>query len=332
MDAGEPRPLARRRLAWVSVFVAFALAAVLLVTLQYTSPAFRSSEMILAVVLSQPMAFITLWMPGARLARLAGPPTTVSAALGATALSWMMAMVLPARIFELVRPIVLNIANGLPLAKGFAAIAMERVFDLGFLAALTLVALAGAAVEYTEQMRWSAFVLGAATVVGIVGMVVIVRWPSTSRRIVSALPTQWLRSTTGQVIEALERSGDRRMMALVAFYSTVLWIAAYLTCYVLLEVAGSVPLSPIQVLFVFVAATLGGAIAVTPGGLGTYEGAIVLALGTFGYPAADALVLAILMRIATNIPAVPVAIWFLASSGLRMSEIVARMRRGPEKH
>jgi hypothetical protein len=322
----------RRQLILVSCLIAATLATVLAAALRFASSELRSGEILLALAIGQPASFIGLWFAGLRFARLAGPPATTGAATGATAISWLFAIVSPGRIFELVRPVALNIHTGLPLARGLVATVIERMFDLVFLVGLTLAALAGAAAELADQMRWSAVVLAAPTIVGIGAVAAIIRWPSASQRVVDVLPWPWLRRSADEAIAVVVRSGDRRLLALTMAYSAVIWAAAYFTCYLLIDVAGTIPLSPMQVLFVLVAGTLGAAIAVTPAGLGTYEGAIVLALGGFGYPTADALALAIVLRIANILPAVPAAAWFFATSRLRISEIVARLRSGRSKH
>jgi uncharacterized protein (TIRG00374 family) len=133
------------------------------------------------------------------------------------------------------------------------------------------------------------------------------------------------------MIEAVERVRDVRTLVAAITLSLLTWTASYLIFYVVIGLIGTIGLSPAQILLVFVAGTLGFVVTVTPGGLGTYEGAIMLALGSFGYDAADALAIALLLRIANLLPAIPASAWYLARSGVALSDLASRARRGRDE-
>lgn len=328
-DSNIAHPWRRPLIAGVVLFVC--VAGGLLLSLQYASPAMRSWNAVSAVLIAQPFAFLAIWFPGLRLARLAGPPATSAAAFSANALSVAFSLVAPGRLFEAVKPVALNLQTKLPLARGFAAVALERLLDVGCLALLAAIAVAGAAAQYAEGLRQGALVLAVLLALGLGFLGALATWPALADRVVKALPFRWVRRAAGEMLQAFVRAGSWRILTIPAGYSLLTWASSYLTFFTLLGLFGTIPLSPEQTLFVFVAGTLGFVITITPGGLGTYEGAIVLALGSFGYPLADGLALAILLRIANVLPAVAASAWFLTHSDFGIGDLAARLRKGRDQ-
>jgi uncharacterized membrane protein YbhN (UPF0104 family) len=316
-----------RRPLLAGVIVLACVAAALLLSLRYASAELDPWIIVPALLIAQPFAFLALWFPGLRLARLAGPPATNAASFWANSLSILFSLVTPSRLFEAVKPVALNLQTGLPLVRGFTAVALERLLDVGCLALLAALALAGAAAQYAEGLREAALVLAALLGMGVAFVGAIAAWPAAAGRAAQSLPFAWLRAFAGEMLATLGRAGSWRALLVPAGYSLLTWTASYLTFFVLVGIVGAIPLTPAQLLFVFVAGTLGFIVTVTPGGLGTYEGAIVLALGSFGYPVADALAIAILLRIANVLPAVTASAWFLARGSFGVGDLVARLRR-----
>lgn len=302
------------------------VVGVLIISLDQASPALRSRSSVLALLVVQPFSLLSIWLAGARLARLAGPPSTVTDAFLANALSVVAFMVIPGRISEAVKPLVLRLRNGLPVARGFAAVALERLFDLACLALLAALAAAGAAAHYAGELRHAAIVLAVILAAGSVVLGVVAVWPALGRRMVDILPFQWVRDAGNEMLGALLRLRTPATLVLALVYSALAWGASFLIFYVLIGLVGAIELSPAQVLIVLVAGTLGFVVTVTPGGLGTYEGAIMLALASFGYTFADGLAIALLLRIANVLPAIPASIWLLARSGITLSDLSARTK------
>jgi len=309
--------------------VALATVGVLAISLRYATDALRSRDALLAIVAMQPLAFFAIWIQGPRLSLLAGPPATAAAAFWANVLSSTVFMITPARISEAVKPIVLTMQTGLPLARGFAAIAVERLLDIGCLAILVGLTLGSVATEYSAEMRGSWVILLVLLLLGFGGISLASSRPKFAESLVRLVPTQRLRHAAIEVLEVLSRAGNWRQLRLPLLLSALSWAASYANWNILLAAIGGIALSPGEVLAVFVIGTLGLVVTVTPGGLGTYEGAIVVALGAFGYPFADALAIAILMRIATILPALPTTVWFLARSSIGLPDLLERLRQGP---
>lgn len=319
-----------KRLLIAAAVVSALLGVSLAVSINYASAAFDSWSTVVGLLISLPPSIASAWFASARLRRLAGSPATFADCFWANALSVSVSLVAPGRLFEAVKPVVLNLTASLPMVRGFAAVALERLLDVGCLALLAALAVAGAAAQYAEGLREAATVLVALLVVGVVALAALAAWPDLAARAAGRLPFGWLRSLAAEIVETLLRAGNWRALLVPGGYGLLTWATSYLTFLALFTYAGAIPLTALQVLVVFVAGTLGVIVTVTPGGLGTFEGAVVLALGSFGYPVADALAIAIMLRIANILPAIVASAWFLTRSGLRLGDLVSRLRRRRE--
>jgi uncharacterized protein (TIRG00374 family) len=327
---GEAGKTQRGLLLFGGLFAVLVVGALFL-SLRHASPVVRSWTALSALLIAQPFAFLAIWFPGARLARLAGPPAATNDAFLANAVSVVAFMIVPGRLSEALKPVVLRLRCGLPLARGLTAVALERLLDLGCLALLALLAAGGAAAQYAGGLRQASIVLGLLLVAALAVLFIVLALPGLGRRLVDRVPVAWVRSAGHEMLDAVERVRDVRTLVAAITLSLLTWAASYLIFYVVIGLIGTIGLSPAQILLVFVAGTLGFVVTVTPGGLGTYEGAIMLALGSLGYDVADALAIALLLRIANLLPAVPASAWYLARSGVALSDLASRARRGRDE-
>jgi uncharacterized membrane protein YbhN (UPF0104 family) len=313
----------------ILLLCAVAIIGALLLSIYYASPAIRSWTAFSALLIAQPFAFLTIWLPAIRLARLAGAPVTIMDAFLANALSIAGFMIIPGRISEALKPVVMRFRCGLPLARGLTAVALERLLDLACLAGLATIAAAGTAGQYTGALREASIILALVSLVAVAILGFALVAPELSLKLVEALPLGWIRSTGAEIFDAVLRVRGIKTLAVASTLSLLTWAASYLIFFIIIRRLGVIDLTSEQILLVFVAGTLGFVITIMPGGIGTYEGAIMLALGSFGYRAADALAIALLLRIANLMPAIPAASWLLVRSGVALSNFVARARAEP---
>jgi hypothetical protein len=307
-------------------FCAALIFAALAASLHYASPVLRSPLSTAALLIVLPISFATIWFQGVRLARLAGPPATALPAFFANALSSCVFVVVPARVSEVVKPAALRIQTGLPLANGFAALALERLLDIGCLAFLTALAGLTVATQYSGDLQRTALVLTFVLSVGLVVLAALALRPDFGLHMIRYVPGARLRATARDLLEALLRGGSFKLLGPAVWQSIVIWCGSILTTYLLIQLVGAIPLSAAQVLFVFVAGTLGFVITVTPGGLGTFEGATVLAMGSFGYTIADAVAIALLVRIANLLPSIVGTAWVVAQGSISLSDLFGHRR------
>lgn len=238
---------------------------------------------------------------------------TVRQAWTANALTLGVNLLVPGRLSELLKPWYLRYAAGVPFSVGLSAVVLERAFDVLFLAALAMTGVL--AFGAPRPVVW--VVLGAAAVLGLLTMPVLLRM---LRAGVDRLMPSGVKLRVAPLLDGLEGVADRRYDAAVWFAGAAGWLLSLAAVWVLLHVALSGALGPRHALAVFVATTAGLAVSVLPGGVGTFEGAAVLTLRSFGVPPAESLALAVLLRLQQAVvPLVALAAALLSDPSLFVS-------------
>jgi uncharacterized protein (TIRG00374 family) len=234
---------------------------------------------------------------------------------------------MPARLSEVIKPVALNLFAGLSIARGFGAIAIERLLDAAFLAFLVLLTISTTASSYTADLKQIGVAFVTVVSLGLVICIALATRKSIISSVAARVPSRWLRRQVKLMLLGMRRSLDWRGAPRLFILSSSIWLCSYMIFFVFLRQAGYVYLSASQVLVVFVVSTLGLVISVAPGGLGTFEAAIVVALANFGYTFTDALTLAIVIRIAIALPGLVGGTWLIASGRLKIARLLAPIRQ-----
>jgi len=115
-------------------------------------------------------------------------------------------------------------------------------------------------------------------------------------RLGERIPWPRLRGLFHAFVEhATNRLGPRILIRVMGL-SVGIWFLSFLAVYAFFLIAGSIPIDFAGALFVFVAAAVGAAVPALPGGFGTYEAAVVLALRPLGYGFDEALAIALALH------------------------------------
>ena len=80
-------------------------------------------------------------------------------------IGFMMNSVLPGRVGEVARPLILRRREEIPFSTGFATVAVERVFDVGLMVALFVFVMATVTIDPQMEIEFSGFVLDRETLV-----------------------------------------------------------------------------------------------------------------------------------------------------------------------
>ena len=217
---------------------------------------------------------------------------------------------LPAKLGEVAKAFYLRTKAGIPLGQGLGLVFWERFMDVNFLLAAALTA--------TACMGLKLAVVPLAVMAGGIWACLLgVRlFPGLAYGLTRLLPGKRLRELASEVLLQLQAKRHPGFFPLLALYSAAIWTAySGLFHLVFIELAG-LPLSFGQVITAFIIATFGFAMPSSPGGLGVFEAAIVLALGLFQVPKEEALAVGIVLRAIQYIPPTLAALYLMASSGL----------------
>lgn len=335
MNTNGKTPASRRMMSTRIVLGALAILSVVLGTLfiavSNNDGRVEFSDAIIAILVLQPLSVLSFWIQAPRLALIAGSPVSVRSAFIANSISATLFNILPGRASELLKPLVLNMRDGITIARGLSTLVAERLLDTGCVLLMLCVALAGSASRFVPGLGESAIFPSAVLMVAVLVLLAISVWPGLFRRIIDALPSDRLRHHSNEVLVSMQRVGNMRTLAIPALFTIASWATAYVNVIVASHFLGETPLDPSQALVVMLAGTLGMVVTIAPGGLGTFEAAIVAALTAFNYSVADSLVMAVVLRVAMIMPALPFTAWYLAHGGVEFARRAIEWRDGDQK-
>ncbi|MDA1329734.1 MAG: UPF0104 family protein [Chloroflexi bacterium] len=209
---------------------------------------------------------------------------------------YLLNNVLPFRLGELGRALLLGQRSGLGFWRVFSTIVVERIFDVGFAAGLLLVSL-----PLFVDLSWirsAAFFAGALVVMGFGLLFALAANPVAFLRLISALTRPWprLQSWVGKKLAAFTeglaalKSGLRFLT--VSFWMALAW-AFNLAWYFALMFAFFPEPQFIWTVVAVALGSLGVALPSSPGYIGVLEGAVVAGLSLFGIEPSLALAYAI---------------------------------------
>jgi len=207
---------------------------------------------------------------------------------------------LPFRLGELGRAFLLSRKSGMQFAEIIPTVVIERIIDLAFSAAILLAALPF--VVGAQGSERISYIVGGVVVVGLVMMYILARNNQWALDLFHKLSVRWpsLQKLGGSFLESFFQGlgvlTDGWLFLRFLFWMTLNWLMA-LVQYYLIILAFFPQAKPEWTLFVLGAAAFGGAIPALPGGVGTFEGAISVALTMFTSDQSTALAAALTMRL-----------------------------------
>lgn len=261
------------------------------------------------------------------------PAVSFRPMFSAVVIGYLTTWIVPGRLGEAVRPMLLSTKENLPLGPCLGSIVADRLLDgaaIVVLAAVGLLAapLSGEAAAHAEGIRATAYVLVGVMAVGLGGLMAISGLAGSlegwlARR---ARPIRWV----GHAVLGLARGTDalRRPSALlsVGVLSLLAWGAIALGTWVGMRASGAdVPFGAALTLLPLLA--LGVAVP-TPGGAGGYHGAMKWGLVTlYGVDPETAVAAAILMHLAILVPVLLVGPVLLKVEKVSWEDVLRGARR-----
>jgi glycosyltransferase 2 family protein len=248
--------------------------------------------------------------------------------ISATNIGFMANMILPLRIGEVVRPVLLSRRAQLPLSGVLASVLLERIFDMFTL--LFLFGVSVSLVNVSDQIRqWGWMLTGLA--VSVLAIIVLIRLQERlalriARAIADRLPAKVGNPAYGFAegfVRALEML-DSPMAYVRAFaWSFYLWIAISLI-YVLgfwafhmdvPEIRGALVLTTLVAIAVSVPSA--------PGFIGSFQLGCVLALGIFGIAKDPALAYSGVIHLTQFVGVIGAGLYSLWVEGISFREVEA---------
>lgn len=315
-------PSSRQLWAIFQSATTFVIAVALVVALAVTG-AFEHLSLLLlsAILFVQPLSVASSYFIAWRIRVLSGGTVEIKNAFKASALANTLLFVLPSRLSEFVKPIYFAEKSHIPLAAGIGIVVIERIIDIVIVAA----GIVAVTLLVTGQNLGNVLPMwvGLATAAICAAAVILYR-PQFVTSLLRLLPEGRLQDLAVTQFECMSTSVSPRSVPVASMLGLFAWLLSWATFHVFLMVAGARPVTPDCSLVVFLAGSLGLVTAIAPGGLGTFEGAIVIALGLYGYTVPEALAMAVGLHLATLGYQLPLAIWVGAREGMSLANIARK--------
>ncbi|HVN86203.1 MAG TPA: lysylphosphatidylglycerol synthase transmembrane domain-containing protein [Candidatus Binatia bacterium] len=284
-------------------------------------------------VYAVPMIAVSIWSLYIRAQRwqfllrpLGAPPMKLMVA--ATNIGFMANMVLPLRIGEVVRAVLIGRRQQLPLSGVLATVVLERIFDMFTI--LLLFGLSAAFVPVSPQIRqWGYSLTALAVVIG--GTVALVRWQEQAMlrlarillRVLPEKPREAIDHFLASFISALDVL-DRPSTFLIALaWSLYVWIVIGII-YGL-----GVLVFDLKVPLTVCAMTLTAIVAIAvaapsaPGFIGAFQVGCVLGLAIFGVSESQAIAYSIIAHVTQFVGVVAAGLYSLWRENMSLHDVEA---------
>jgi uncharacterized protein (TIRG00374 family) len=228
-------------------------------------------------------SFISLWLKGERwalaLAAGTGAPRPRRRMFSAMIIGTAANLLLPARLGDFAKVLVLRRHNDLPMTRSLAASWSVQIFD--FLAVAVILLVSGSAFASTRTL----ILVLAGGLALLAGMGLSHRHPNWSERFERAvIPKRLLPRVQGTLRNArqgLSFLSHGRALAEILLFTVIVWLCESLGMLAGLR-AFHLPLGLGVAALMVAAIGLSFALPLTPGNLGVYQGICVLVLGALG--------------------------------------------------
>jgi len=212
--------------------------------------------------------------------------------------AYMMINVMPFRLGEPVRPVLMSWKSGLSISAIVGNWVFEKMMDTAAMVLFIHIALVVNDLPHWAHKASSGSLIAFCTLL----VLVVGFWlrgeaffAATLGRVLPPAPRAWLLKVLSSARSGLQILPDRRLVAIVFVVTIAMWFLPILSSYVLILGFGfDLPFG--AALVIFVAIGVGTALPSPPGMVGVFQIAAVVALGMFGVPKAEALAYGILLN------------------------------------
>jgi len=246
--------------------------------------------------------------------------------VAATNIGFMANMILPLRIGEVVRAVLVNRREGLPLSAVLASILLERIFDM--FTVLLLFGLSALAVPFSAEVRQWGLML-TALAAGIGGVIILLRWQEALALGLIGTVCGWLPPRIGEPVKGFARGFVKALDILKspgAFARAFAW-----SIYLWLVIASVYTLGifafhlavPVVVASLVIMTVIAIAVSVpsAPGYIGSFQLGCVLAMAIFGVTQSDALAFSIVLHLTQFVGTVGAGVYSLWMENMSLRDV-----------
>jgi len=246
-----------------------------------------------------------------------------------TSIAYMAIQLLPARMGEVVRPLLLARRSTVSVSNVVGNLVVEKTVDAIVLLFYMLAGLLMVA-NLPAWVRRGALVPAAVALV--MTTVVVLLWlrgeSFVDRWVLRLFPSSWgagIKRVAAAIIAGMRVLPNRALLAAVFAVSLALWFLPILSSYLAILAFGfEVPFSAAVAVFIFIG--FGTALPNLPGMIGPYQYACVLALGLFGVGEAEALAYGLVLNAIQFLTLIAQGLVALPLAGVSVAELRRDLR------
>ncbi len=242
------------------------------------------------------LALLSYWLRAIRWGIILRPAARVrhSSLVLTTAVGYAAMTLLPARMGDVIRPVLLARRDRFPVSAALASVLTERLFDMWtvvlffmvFLVWPPAMAMSGEARRWLHVLTVSGYILAAGLAVGTLLMLGLFRYQERFIARVTApigrLRESWRDGAArflGHFLDGLRIIRRPRDLGVAVFWSVAIWYSIYWQVRTTMLAFGLD--RPLRVAFLLVTLSIAGLAIPTPGGVGGFHKAIQLGLVVF---------------------------------------------------
>ncbi|CAB1071665.1 hypothetical protein D1AOALGA4SA_1303 [Olavius algarvensis Delta 1 endosymbiont] len=237
-----------------------------------------------------------------------------------------MNAMLVGRLSELLKVAYLKKRSGIPINNGLAAVFLERISDFIM---LCLIAMAGVGIFFVK-LKVTA-VIGSLCALSVLG-VIAYHYYQPLLRLINRIPWTGGRAFLTDACEHLAS-----VIKTGAFYKSLIfgaagWGLSFASIVLFLYLEGSIPFSLPSAFAVFLGCTIGGAVNILPGSIGTYEASSTIALMKVGADLEQALVLSIVLHVTQILLGAVGALIIVMTEAIGISSLISSAKSEMLRH
>ncbi len=247
---------------------------------------------------------------------------------------YMTSWVLPGRLGEVVRPLILTGREAMPLGPTLGTVVADRLLDgcavvLLFAIGAWISPPTGAALEHAATIR-AAAVFSAVAAVGFLGTMLLVS--AQRERLAQYLercwtPVRWVGRVVLNLSAGVGALRSPRLLFGIATQTMLVWLTICLSIWAAVRAVGA-PVGFGAILFILPLLVLGVSIP-TPGGAGSYHGAVKIGLMLFGVGELVAVSAGLLLHLAITVPVILLGMVLLWTEGISWRHVLDAAREIP---
>lgn len=228
-------------------------------------------------------------------------------------------IIIPAKLGDVARSYYLKKKYSMEYSRTLPATFLDRIFDV--LGVYLLLVFCGICIMAgTELADWLYYVFAvglAALAVTVAAMQVLYK----RRDKIEGIRSKRIRSLASSLLEAFSGSfRDKGNFIMLLACSVLIWLCEGVFSYLIFISMGHF-MNPIAVIFATMVAILTKVVPITPGGIGVFEGTMVLILSLFGMDAGTGAVLSAVNHFMMNLYTILLGIYALLRENISISAI-----------